>query len=247
MSAPHDRPPQFPTTRWSLIENLRDTDAKLARRALDEICALYHYPLYCYARRHGLSHHDAEDALQDFFAKLLRNESFQAADAAKGNLRRYLTTALRNHLVDWHHAKNREASQYHIPIPEFFNHRYTLESTQDNLNPEQSLDRQWARELLSRVLATLENEYSNKHKGQIFTTLHPVLLDGGSLRGHNTRQLAHTLGMTEGALRVTLSRLLRDYKRLLELEILQTVHNRDEVADEIRHLMCGFQPGACRT
>ena len=62
----------FPATHWTLIARLRNPDETVARIALDELCAQYHYPLYCYIRHRGLAHHDAQDALQDFFAKLLR-------------------------------------------------------------------------------------------------------------------------------------------------------------------------------
>ena len=62
----------FPATQWTLIHRLRSSDAKVARRALDDLCAQYYYPLYCYIRRRGFDQHDAEDALQDFFSKLLR-------------------------------------------------------------------------------------------------------------------------------------------------------------------------------
>ena len=51
----------FPETRWSLIARLKSADEATARRALDELCAQYHYPLYCYLRRRGCGHHDAED------------------------------------------------------------------------------------------------------------------------------------------------------------------------------------------
>lgn len=69
--------------------------------ALDNLCAQYHYPLYCYIRRDGLDHHDAQDALHDFLAKLLRNDSFGAADSERGRLRTFLLTALQRFLANW--------------------------------------------------------------------------------------------------------------------------------------------------
>ena len=37
----------FPATHWTLIHRLRSGDAVVARRALDDLCTQYHYPLYC--------------------------------------------------------------------------------------------------------------------------------------------------------------------------------------------------------
>ena len=94
--------PNFPTTAWTLISRIRSRDEKVAARALDEICAQYHYPLYCYIRRRGLDHHDAQDALHDFLAKLLRLETFENAQEEKGRLRSLLAAALSRFLINWH-------------------------------------------------------------------------------------------------------------------------------------------------
>ena len=92
----------FPTTQWSLIARLKSPDEATARRALDDLCTQYHFPLYCAIRHRGLAHHDAEDALHDFLAKLLRLDSFAGADAEKGRLRAFLGTALTRFLHNWH-------------------------------------------------------------------------------------------------------------------------------------------------
>ena len=67
---------QFPQTSWTLVRKLHDPDEQLSEQALEEICKQYQYPLYCYIRRRGLAHHDAQDALQDFFRKLIRLRTF---------------------------------------------------------------------------------------------------------------------------------------------------------------------------
>src|SRR5262245_18339200 len=67
-----DSTPGFPATHWSLIARVKSPDEGEASKALEELCAQYHYPLYCYLRRRGCDHHDSQDVLQDFFALLLR-------------------------------------------------------------------------------------------------------------------------------------------------------------------------------
>ena len=41
-----------------------------ARRALEELCRTYWYPLYAYVRRRGFESHEAEDLTREFFARL---------------------------------------------------------------------------------------------------------------------------------------------------------------------------------
>ncbi|MEQ1932816.1 MAG: sigma-70 family RNA polymerase sigma factor, partial [Fimbriimonadaceae bacterium] len=100
---------RFPVTQWSLFSRIRGGDERDAQRALNELCSQYHYPLYCYIRRRGLEHHDAQDALHDFLAKLLRNDSLKELREVDGKLRGFLGKALQRFLHNWHrdHANER--------------------------------------------------------------------------------------------------------------------------------------------
>lgn len=235
---------KFPTTSWSLIARLKSPDETTARRALDDIVAQYHFPLYCIISHRGLAHHDAEDALHDFLAKLLRLEAFAGADAEKGRLRAFLSTALGRFLSNWRRdrvARSRDLSlDAPAPVREA-EARYHATQFPDHETPERLFDRQWACELLARVLSRLAADYKGRGKGAIFTTLAPVLQGGGSLRGGDTAALAATLGLSENGLRKTNQRLLEDYRRLLEEEVLQTVETREEVDAEIAHLLASFR------
>ena len=70
-----------------------------------------------------------------------------------------------------------------------------------------------------------------------------MLISGGSLRGHDAEAIAASLGINEGALRVALLRHLRDYRKVLEEEVAQTVEDPKDVVDEIAHLMAIFSAG----
>ncbi len=67
-------------------------------------------------------------------------------------------------------------------------------------------------------------------------SLSPVLVSGGSLRGHDVAALAAGLSMHEGALRTALVRLLRNYRALLVEEVRETVEFKEEVDAEISDL-----------
>jgi RNA polymerase sigma-70 factor (ECF subfamily) len=233
----------FPATHWTLIQRLRSSDATVARRALDDLCAQYHYPLYCYLRRRGLDYHDAEDALHDFLAKLLRLHTFAQADAEKGRLRSFLAAMLQRFLINWrrdHSERYHECSLDSLPPVAHSEERYQQEEFSEQDTPETLFDRKWSHEMLVRVLHRLGESYARKGKAALFEHLEPVLQTGGSLRGHDAGAIAARLSITEGALRVALSRLLRDYRLILDEEVLQTVHSRDDVDAEIAHLLQAF-------
>lgn len=234
----------FPSTDWTLISRLRSRHETVAMAALEELCAAYHYPLYCFIRRRGLAHHDAQDALQDFLAKLLRNESLQSAHAEHGRLRGFLSTAMSRFLANWHrdHAKERlnvsmEAEQELARNEE----RFQKEKLTDQDTPERIFERKWAQEMLRRVLAEMERDYKRKDKHDLYRALRPVVLGGGSLVGEATNELASSLGMTNAALRVALSRFLGDYRDRLRREVLQTISNPDEIDEELACLARAFE------
>lgn len=230
---------RFPTTHWTLIRRLKSDDADIARRALDDLCGQYHYPLYCYIRRRGLAHHDAQDALHDFLSKLLRLGSFNDADEQKGHLRAFLSTALNRFLINWHEGHARERREVSTDAEQFTavdEVRYLREKFDAQDTPDRVFERKWAQELMRSVFQQLGEDYAARGKSALFQALKPVILRGGSLRGEDPGALAASLEMQETALRMALSRLLRHYRTALENEVRQTVDGEEEVAGELAYL-----------
>lgn len=232
---------EMPTTQWSLISRLRSNNALKAQAALDELCAAYHYPLYCQIRRRGLSHHDAEDALHEFFVKLLRLDTLGVADSEKGRLRTFLLVALRRFLSNW---KRDQQRQNHLEISaEALTNiaksedRFEIDEAAHHESPDVLYDRQWAQALIGLVLERLSTQYAAKGRADLFQVLRPVLLTGGSLEGYDSESLAAKLSMRPGALRTALHRLLEDFRESLRHEILLTVEDREMAKTEYEELM----------
>lgn len=212
--------------------------------ALEELCAAYHYPLYGFIRRRGLAHHDAQDALQDFLAKLLRNESLQNTHREHGRLRGFLSTSLSRFLTNWHRDHARERLNVSIEAEQELarnEDRFQKEKLTDEDTPERFFERKWAQEMLRRVLAEMEGDYKKKDKHALYRALRPVVLGGGSLVGEASEELAASLGMTNAALRVALSRFLGDYRDRLRHEVLQTLANPEDIDEELACLARAFE------
>ncbi|SKA77557.1 RNA polymerase sigma-70 factor, ECF subfamily [Prosthecobacter debontii] len=244
MSAP---PPEshLPKTQWTLIARLRRGTPQDAQRALDELISQYRYPLFCYLRRRGYHHYDADDILQDFFMKLLRNESFNAADASKGRLRSMLHVSLDRFIISWeslHKHRRKEFSVEDDPHSDS-ERRYQHECFQSHETPDQIYQRKWTLTLLGAALNRVGAQYKEKGRERLFEVLRPVLMDGGSLRGIDGPQLAEAAGVTYGALRTSLMRMLVDYQEALHDEILQTVEDPAEAKEELAQLRLSVTKG----
>ncbi|MBX3740799.1 MAG: sigma-70 family RNA polymerase sigma factor [Akkermansiaceae bacterium] len=233
MSAPF--PSYFPETSWTLIARASGEDPLVVEAALADIYSRYRFPLYCYLRGKRLAHQDAEDVLQDFFARFIRLRSFQKADQEKGRLRGYLMTSLERCLIDW-----RSRSSRRLPAQDAsasgLGRRYEGFITRE-VSPDLAYERSWAVSVLHASLDRLGAHYECLGKLRLFEVLRPVIAEGGTLRGRNSKELAASLSISEEALRTALHRMLREFGGFLREEVRQTVSSEDVIEDEIRYLL----------
>ena len=111
--------------------------------------------------------------------------------------------------------------------------RYTAEPA-DSLTPEDLFERQWATGVLERAVEKLRADLVTTGKGETFERLHSFLIGE---KEQSYAEAARTLGLTEGAVKVTVHRLRRRLRDLLRVEIAATVSDDSEIDDEIRYLM----------
>ena len=103
---------------------------------------------------------------------------------------------------------------------------------------DQSFDRAYAGEIVSRALTRLAEEYASLSKGALFNALSPHLVDRVDRGEHAV--LAQQLGMSQAALRTALSRLRSRFRELLVEEVLPTVRDSSEAIEELRHLLAAW-------
>jgi len=228
---------QFATTHWSLVIAARDQAAPQAREALAALCRAYWYPLYAFVRRQGHSADQAQDLTQEFFARLLEKDFLQVVDRDKGKFRSFLLAACKHFLANEHDrasARKRGGDRAHVPIDlDAAEGRYSREPAHD-LTPEKLFARRWALTLLDQVMAQLQEEFRRNDKGPLFDRLKECLVGAKDTLSYD--QIAGELGLSEGAVRVAVHRLRKRYRELLCEEIARTVHDPDQVEDEIRDL-----------
>lgn len=230
-------PECFLTTRWSRVVLAGSTGGRDAEAALADLCRDYWRPLYYFARRGGHSAEDAEDLTQGFVAGLLESGAFARADRERGRFRNFLLGAFRNFMANHRRGqtalKRGGATALTLVTAEA---EAELERTAvDHMSPERHYELTWARSLLAKVMHRLGDEFAESGRRPVFDALQPFLSGGGERPGYS--RLGAQLGLSEGALTVTLHRMRRRYGVLLREEIAATVASPEEVDDELRHLM----------
>jgi RNA polymerase sigma-70 factor (ECF subfamily) len=210
-------------------------ESPLAEEALEALCRSYWTPVYAYLRRHGKAYAEAQDLTQGFFAWLLQHEVIGAADRERGRFRSFLLGTLRHFLSadrERSRAIKRGGGSITLSWEEFSpEQRHCLEPV-DAATPEDGFDRRWAVTVLERAITRLRVEHEAAGKAAEFDRLRALLLGDKS----DQAALAESLGLTPGALRVSLHRMRQRFRELVRSEVAQTVANPAMIDEEMRHL-----------
>jgi RNA polymerase sigma-70 factor (ECF subfamily) len=225
----------FATTRWSVVLAARDGSDR--NGALEALCGTYWPALYAYARRHGHSPHDAEDATQAFFTRLLEKDYLQAVQRERGPFRAFLQMAFKRFLSkerDKARAAQRGGSATHLSL-DFATAEAVCSQDSPQLAADEVFEHRWAMTVLDAVMRALREEFRAAGKEHEFETLKTVL--DAPRDGIGYAELAQVLGTSEGAARVAAHRLRKRFRELFRQKVADTVATKEEVDDEMRHLV----------
>lgn len=227
----------FATTRWSVVLTARDGDAGDAAAALEHLCRTYWPSLYGYARRRGFSPHDAEDATQAFFARLLEKDYLQAVRRELGPFRAFLQMAFKRFLAkerDKAGALQRGGGCAHVPW-DFSEAEIRYAQDAPHVPADEAFELQWAMTVLATVIQALREEFRAAGREKDFDVLKIAL--GVHKDGLRYDEMAAGIRASEGAARVAVHRLRKRFRELFRNEVAQTVAQQEGVDEELRHLV----------
>jgi RNA polymerase sigma factor (sigma-70 family) len=227
----------FTTTHWSVVLEAQG-ESPAAQRALEILCRTYWRPLYGFVRKQGLGREDAQDVVQEFFARLLEHRNLNTVRREKGRLRSYLLVSVKRFLANERHRASgikRYESGLHIVLDELLQSEVTDFELTKTLSADRLYERRWALVVLEQVLTRLESEYRAANNATLFDRLKEFLVGE---RGRRTQaEIATELSMTENAVKQAFHRFRQRYRVLLREEIAHTVITPGDVEDELRHLV----------
>jgi RNA polymerase sigma-70 factor (ECF subfamily) len=232
----------FATTHWSVVLAAAGSETAGATDALEQLCRVYWYPLYAFIRRRGFDGESAADLTQSFFAHLLSRDFLRRACPDKGRFRSYLLGALKRFLADESDrlARDKRGGTREIISLDGLaaDERYRLEPA-DSMDPEAFYLRQWALTVLETALHSLEAEMAAAGKEKVFQRLQDFLV--GEKGGGNYALAGDELGLSEAAIKMTVSRMRKRCRELLRATIAQTVGAPEQVDDEYRSLISALR------
>jgi RNA polymerase sigma-70 factor (ECF subfamily) len=231
--------PAFHTTRWTMVVRARGK-APEARAALGDLCEAYWMPVYHFLRREGRDEDQSRELTQEFISQLLSGGALEQADPRKGRFRSYLLGALKNFLANQRRNEGRQKRGGDAVVE-------SIDSGGSDTSPGMQLpdpgaaptdawfDRQWALAVMDRGLTAVEESFDTAGKSQQFKVLKPWLI--GDTEGLSQADAAAELGLSTGAIKVSIHRLRQKFGEAIRQEIAETVDTEAEVADELRYLI----------
>ena len=233
---------RFATTHWSMVVSAGRPHSSEASRALATLCENYWFPLYAFVRRAGYCAEDAQDLTQEFFVRLLAKNYLATADRQRGRFRSFLLGAMKHFLANQQRRQAAQKRGGHLSTISLDFHfgesRYKQIEPVDNLTPERLYERRWALTLLDLVLGRLREEFRAAGKLELFDTLKQFLAGGTAKPAY--LEVAKQLGMKEGAVKVAVHRLRRQYRKLLKEEIARTIVGPEALEDELGELLAAL-------
>ena len=229
----------FPETRWSRVARIRarEADREAGAKALAELCEVYWFPLYAFARRCGHSPEDAEDLTQGFFGRLLEQELLAKADPARGRLRSFLLGVFKRFISEMERgtrAQRRGGGTRFVSFDVLeAEERYANEMVEAE-TPESLYVRSWFNRILQGTLDRLALEYQQRGKGDLFRRLQDCLAWNSADK--QVPELAAELAMSPGAVRVAIFRMRQRFSDLLEEQIADTTASEAETQEELEYL-----------
>lgn len=230
--------PVFSTTRWTVVLRAKDQASPAALAALEQLCGVYWYPLYAYARGKGHDVEDAQDLTQGFFARLLEKNYLNVADQKKGKFRWFLLTAFKCFLAneyDRHQAEKRGGGQRPISLDVVQAEKQFQLEPRVEASSDKVFDRRWAMTVLSIAQNQLRTIYADQGKGERFEKFE-AYLPGESPR-QSYAETGAALGISESAVKMEVQRMRKRFGELLKEEIAHTVASEAEIEEEIRYLI----------
>ena len=181
--------------------------------ALNATSMLYsrHWPVLCaFARARGCEVHDAEDAVQELFAKLVAQGQHERAAAIvdHGEQAAFLFARLRTHLIKrWQHRTRQRRGGGVVCFSLSDENGADIDVADHHPSPDNELDRDWARGVIERALHACSQELRAHGRGEVWNSLEESIVQG-----------CRAARPQSGALRTALHRAKRRLRTLILAE-----------------------------
>jgi len=231
-------PSYFRTTAWSVVAGAQDDANTNREQCLSHLCNTYWKPVYQYIRRRGISHDDARDLTQDYFATFLEKNFVATADKERGRFRTFVLVTVNRFVSKQLTKRSHRDAHLNIVLSgnSEGNDEYLLPELAINETAEDDFNRRWALSLIETTLARMKAECTKGKKKNYYEALALYLDSVGGERNISYRDMAAQLGISEGDITNYLFRGRNIFQKLLRDEIRQSVTTESAIDEEIEAL-----------
>ncbi len=230
----------FRTTAWSVVLGAQNAEGGRDSReqCLAFLCRNYWKPVYYYIRRRGLSHDDAIDMTQEYFATFLEKDFVAIADRERGRFRTFVLVTANRFLSKQLARKARKEAAISLNfiteqgdgkdvyLPELA----TGETAEDDFN------RRWALSILESAMERMRQECGEGRRKMYYLAFRRYIESSTDMAPPSYREIGEELGVSEIDVTNFLHRGRNIYHKLLRSEIRELVSTDAEVDVEIEAL-----------
>lgn len=230
-------PSYFRTTAWSVVLGAQTGETVDKEQCLSRLCTTYWKPIYQYIRRRGLSHDDARDMTQEYFATFLEKNFVATADRERGRFRTFVLITVNRFLTKQLARRSRRDARLNIVLPiDDDGDEYILPELSITQTAEDDFNRRWALSLIETTLERMKTECSKGKKKCYYDALTMYLDSVGEEQKLSYREMAQKLNISEADITNYLFRGRNIFQKILRDEIRQSVTNESAIDAEIEAL-----------
>lgn len=235
----------LPATRHSIVAAVRSEQADVRRSGLDTLIAVYWKPVYKYLRvKWHASSEEAKDMTQEFFARAIEKQFFDAFDATRGRFRTFLRTCVDRFASNERKAAGRlKRGGAHAIVPLDFETAEGELRRHDVAVPadfEDYFHREWVRSLLSLAIDDLRTEYQRSGKDTQFRVFEAYDLTAPAAGREVTyAEIAAAFGVPVTDVTNYLAAARRTFRRFLLERLRSICADGSEFESEARNLLRG--------
>lgn len=212
----------FPSTHWTLLRS-DDADPDVRRDAWQQLATRYRAAIRSYLLR-AFGARDADDHVQEFLLRSVRDDWWQRADPARGRFRGFLKLLLDRYVG---HERERRA------LASGADPEIAPALVDDGPGPAALYDRAFAATLAERALASVAAQYARRGQAALFAALQPLLIEAGP---GELRAIAASLDSSANALAAALLRLRRAHAAAMRSELASVLADPGDLDAEWRAL-----------
>jgi RNA polymerase sigma-70 factor (ECF subfamily) len=237
----------FPSTRWSLIHDCRDSSKPDFRTQLGELVERYWPPAYWFIRRHwGKSREEAKDLCQEFFLQFYEKDYMQSVDADRGRFRSFVCGALRRFLCREHRDASRlkrkpaEGFVLSMEVMGSEDDSFDVEDQRPGLEDlEEAFRARWKKSVVHNALARMRRSATEREKSVQVEVFARYRIEHDAGQKPTRIELAEVFGITLNQVLYALQWGDKEFVQALREELLDQVSTEKDFHAEARELF-GF-------